>query len=208
MADEKLDTQVRQEQIVEAALGLVATYGLKRLSMAAVARRVGLVPSGIDRHFRSKDAILAAVLDLLEKRLLANIEAARGESDDPLERLHGVLIRHIRFIRDGRAIPHIIFSGDLHSGHPERRARVQRILAQYLAGIRQLIVEGQQQGSIDGDWDAETAALLFLGMVVPAGIYWHLTEGGFDVTRHAARVWPMFRAALTRPNGAATSPCK
>jgi hypothetical protein len=39
-------------------------------------------------------------------------------------------------------------------------------------------------------------------MVVPAGILWHLTEGGFDVTRHAARVWPMFRAALA-PKAAA-----
>ena len=128
MADEKLDTQIRQEQIVEAALGLVAAYGVKRLSVAAVARRVGLVPSGIYRHFKSKDDILAAVLDLLEKRLLANVEAARQESFDPLERLHSLLIRHIRFIRDGRAIPHIVFSGELHSGHPERRARVQQII--------------------------------------------------------------------------------
>ena len=46
MADEKLDTLVRQEQIAEAALSLVAAHGVRRLSMAAVARRVGLVPVG------------------------------------------------------------------------------------------------------------------------------------------------------------------
>jgi AcrR family transcriptional regulator len=196
MADEKLDTQIRQEQIVEAALELVAAQGVKRLSIAAVARRVGLVPSGIYRHFKRKDDILAAVLDLLEKRLLANVAAARAESADPLRRLHGVMVRHIRFIREGRAIPQIIFSGDMHSGHPERRTRVQQIMSQYLGQIRQLIAEGQQQGCIDRQWELEAAALFFLGMIVPAGILWHITEGGFDVTRHASRVWPMFEAAM------------
>jgi len=196
MSDEKLDTQIRQEQIVEAALGLVANYGVRRLSVAAVARRVGLVPSGIYRHFRSKDQIISAVLDLIEKRLLANVQAAREETPDPLERLRSVLIKHIRFIREGRAIPQIIFSEDVHSGHPERKTRVQRILSAYLAGLREFVEDGQRQGLIRPELDSETVALGIIGIVVPAGILWHLTDGGFDVTRHAGRAWPMFRAAI------------
>ena len=37
MAEEKLDTQVRREQIAEAALSLVADQGLRRLSVKASA---------------------------------------------------------------------------------------------------------------------------------------------------------------------------
>ena len=55
MSDQKLDTEIRKEQIAEAALGLLASQGLGRLSVAAVARRVGLVPSGVYRHFMNKD---------------------------------------------------------------------------------------------------------------------------------------------------------
>ena len=116
MAEAKLDTQTRREQIAEAALSLVADHGLRRLSVAAVARRVGLVPSGIYRHFKSKDEILAAVLDRLEQRLLANVQAARQENADPLDCLKDVLTRHIRFIREGRAIPRIIFSDGVPPG--------------------------------------------------------------------------------------------
>ena len=46
IAAKKLGTEIRQEQIAEAALELVASQGVRRLSVAAVARRVGLVPSG------------------------------------------------------------------------------------------------------------------------------------------------------------------
>ena len=55
VAEAKLDTQIRREQIAEAAMSLVASQGLRRLSVAAVARRVGIVPSGIYRHFKSKE---------------------------------------------------------------------------------------------------------------------------------------------------------
>ena len=56
MALEKLNSEVRQEQYVQAALGLVAADGLKNLSVARVARRMGLVPSALYRHFPGKDA--------------------------------------------------------------------------------------------------------------------------------------------------------
>ena len=54
MSDEE-SSSIRRQQIAEAALTLVADRGLNRLSVAAVVRRVGLVPSGIYRHFKSKE---------------------------------------------------------------------------------------------------------------------------------------------------------
>jgi AcrR family transcriptional regulator len=197
MAEAKLDTEVRREQIAEAALGLVASQGLRALSMAALARRVGLVPSGIYRHFKNKDEILAAVFDRVEERLLANVAAARQENADPLECLKSVLMRHIRFIREGRAIPRIIFSDDVHAGNPKHRDRIVQILTRYLAQVGEIVRLGQSAGRIRQDLDVQTVALMLFGIVVPAGILWHLTDGGFDVTRHAQRAWQLFSSAIT-----------
>jgi AcrR family transcriptional regulator len=197
MADAKLDTEVRREQIAEAALGLVASQGLRALSMAALARRVGLVPSGIYRHFKNKDEILAAVFDRVEERLLSNVAAARQEHADPLECLKSVLMRHIRFIREGRAIPRIVFSDDVHAGNPRHRERVVQVMNRYLAQVSEVIRLGQSAGQIRPDLDVQTIGLMLFGIVVPAGILWHLTDGGFDVTRHAQRAWQMFRSAIT-----------
>ena len=121
MADAKLQTKIRREQIAEAALHLVASEGVKRLSIAAVARRVGLVPSGIYRHFKSKDAMLDAVLDLLDAKLQANVAAARKETPDPLRRLHTLFLRHIRIIREGQAFPRIVFSDEALAARPGAR---------------------------------------------------------------------------------------
>lgn len=73
MSTEKLDTEVRQDQIAQAALSLVASHGLKGLSMTRVARRVGIVPSAIYRHFKDKDAVLNAAIGYIQKGLLDNV---------------------------------------------------------------------------------------------------------------------------------------
>jgi AcrR family transcriptional regulator len=196
MAEAKLDTEVRRDQIAEAAMGLVADQGLRRLSIAAVARRVGLVPSGIYRHFKSKEAVIAAIVDRVEQKLLANVRAAREEFPKPLDCLKSVMMRHIRFIREGRAIPRMIFSDDMHGGKPELRRRAQQVLTHYIDQVGEIVREGQSDGSIRPDLDAQTIALMLFGIVMPAGLLWHLTDGGFDVTRHAQRSWNMLLRAI------------
>ena len=200
MAEEKLDTQVRRQQIAEAALSLVASQGLRGMSIAALARRVGLVPSGIYRHFKNKDEILAAVFDRVEQRLLANVQAAREENADPLKCLKSVLMRHIGFIREGRAIPRIIFSDDVHAGNSKNRARILQVFNRYMGEVGQIVRLGQAQGQIRQDLDAQTVAMMVFGIVVPAGILWHLTDGGFDVTRHAQQAWRVLSSAIITPH--------
>jgi AcrR family transcriptional regulator len=196
MSDRKLDTEIRREQIAEAVLGFVAEHGVNGLSMARVAKRVGLVPSGIYRHYRNKDEMILAALDRMEARLQANLRAAAESYSDPIEQLRDLLMRHVGVLREGRAVPRIIFSDDTHSGHPARKQRVQKILGAYLGRIAELVRQGQRQGRIQADLDPFTAALMWMGMIVPAAILWHLTEGSFDVTEHAQRAWQMFYRAI------------
>ncbi len=197
MAEAKLDTQVRREQIAEAAMNLIAAQGLRRMSIAAVARRVGIVPSGIYRHFKNKDEIIHAVLDRVGRRLSENVEAACRECDDPLEQLKGVLMRHIRFIREGRAVPRMVFSDDAQTDNSRLKQHATKIFSGYIGQVAEIVGQGQSQGRIRSDVDPRTVAMMLLGIVVPAGIIWHLTDGGFDVTRHAQQSWRLFARAVT-----------
>jgi len=201
MAEEKLDTLVRREQIAEAALAMIASQGLRRLSIAGIARRVGLVPSGIYRHFKNKDELLDAVLDRVEQRLLANVKASRDEHADALDALKDVLMRHIRFLREGKVIsvPRMILSEDAHGDNPDRKRRALRVLKQYAGQVGEIVRLGQSQGCIRPDLDVQTVTMMLFGIVVPAGILWHLSDGGFDVTRHAQRAWQLFRTAVEKP---------
>ena len=78
MVAQKLGTDIRQQQIVQAALSLISSHGLKGLSIAGIASRVGLVPSAIYRHFKNKEQVIDAILDLIRERLLGKYQSGNG----------------------------------------------------------------------------------------------------------------------------------
>lgn len=198
MGIEKHETSMRREQIAEAALSLAAAGGLGKLSVAAVARRVGFVPSAVYRHFKSKDQMLDAALGLIQKKLRANVQAVCGETGDPVERLQRLLRRHVQMIRENQGIPRVIFSEDFYNGHPERRRRVYTGIRTYLGDVAEIIREGQHEGKLGNDFAAETAAVMFLGLVQPSAILWHMSDGEFDVTGQAEKAWRIFLKAIQK----------
>ena len=193
----KQNTEIRQEQLAQAALSLIASQGLAGLSVARVARRVGLVPSALYRHYSGKDALLNAVIALIRKRLHGEVSAVMEQTSDPLDRLRRLLMAHVRVIRENEGILRIVFSDELHHGQPGNKAVVYEMVGSYLRKVAGIVSRGQREGSIRGDLDPATVAVMFLGLIQPAAILWQLSGGRFNVTRHVKRAWPLFRDAIS-----------
>ncbi len=203
MRAQKLATGVRRDQIAVAALQIIAARGMRGLSLAAVARRVGLVPSAIYRHFAGKDEIIDATLDHIGGRLHGNLDLAARAATDPLERLHELLALHVGLVRESQAVPQIVFSEEVFGGKSERKARVRALMMRYLEGVAGFLREGQAQGRVRADLDPRAAAIAFLGLIQPAAILWQMSDGAFDVTRQTERAWRIYRAGIAAPDGSA-----
>lgn len=192
MRAQKTETELRQEQIVEAALELIGAEGFYALSITKIAERVGIVPSALYRHFKSKDDVLDGVLDLLKKRLLSNVKHVRKQTPDALQRLRLLLMKQAHMLSENRAIPHVVFSDGIYTGHPDRKAKVAEIMTSYLKQIQKIIEEGKQNGTIRQDVVPSTASVMFLGMILPAVVLWNVSEGVFDMIAHTKNAWPAF----------------
>jgi AcrR family transcriptional regulator len=196
MAIMKLHTNVRQEQIIQAALTIIAGKGLGSLNMVSLARQVGMGTSSLYRHFAGKDEVLDGVLDLLRERLLGNIKIAVEESAHPLEQLRRLLAMHMRLILEYQAIPRLFFSGDLYAGNPERKTKLGGIVMTYLGEVAAIIRRGRQQGVFRPDLDPDSVAVVFLGLIQPPAILSHLTDGEFNVGRQLENGWLLFHEAI------------
>lgn len=196
MGYQRLNRQTRREQIAETALRIVGDQGMKGLSLAALARRVGIVPSAIYRHFKGKEELLDAILELFQKRVMANVQAVKEETGDPLEQMRRLLMRHVELIRENEALPRIIFSEDVHHRSSARRNKLLGIVKSLLGEVECMLKEGQRAGLVRKDLNPSTLALVFLGLFQPAAVLWHLSQGEFDVTRHAKRAWEVFKRGV------------
>jgi AcrR family transcriptional regulator len=196
MRASKAKTEVRREQIAQAAMKLLAVRGWRQVSLAAIARAVGVVPSAVYRHYPSKDKVLEAVLELVDQSFAANVHAGREFPGSPVEQLHEVLRRHARVIVGGVPIPRIILSEDVFTGSPRHRKRVHGIYANYLGAIASLLQAGRDQKLIQSNLSNATLALMWLGLVQSPAIVWLLGQGDFDLEQHCERAWSAFAAML------------
>jgi len=198
MTSEKLPTAVRKEQIVETALGILGDNDVKKLKITVIAENMGLAPSALYRHFKNRDAILSAILEHIRMKLYMNLEYVRQTTSHAVDRLHEMLLRHAQLISRQQGIPRIIFSDELWGEKKERRQRLYRIVTGYLVEIEDIVKEGQDKGEIRQDIDARVVAKLFFGIVQPAALLWHMSEGQFDLDGHIAGAWPVFLELLSK----------
>ena len=196
MRAEKQSSEIRKRQIAGAAMSLIAREGVKGLSVAAVARKVGVVPSALYRHYKGKEEILEATLSLIKELIMENIRAVKKESSSPLEQLRLLMIRHLEMIQEFQAIPRIIFSDEVAASKPLRRTALFKIVKGILGQVARLVSHGQRLGQIKPALDPHTVSVIFLGLVQPPAILWYLSLGSFDISKHMKKAWPLFKKAI------------
>lgn len=192
----KRHTAFRRRQIGEAILAMMARDGIAGLSTARLARRVGLVPSALYRHYKNKDEMLDAAIDLIGERLLAQASRTRAATGDPIRQLELLLAAHARHMPENQAIPQLLFSEELSLGPVSRRRRTHQKLRRYIGEIEQIIRAALVQGRTRPAADARTMSIMFMGLVQSAGIYWRLSGRRFDVARYLRQAWRLFRGLL------------
>jgi AcrR family transcriptional regulator len=192
----KTKTEIRQDQIATTALALISRRGLRALSVATLAKEVGVVPSAIYRHYPSKEAVLDAVLKLIRQRLFENVESVRHDFASALERLDQLLRRHIEMILSNRGMPRVVFSEEIFSDQTARRRRVYQMIEVYMEQVAEIVREGQSQARIRPDLPPEIVAEMFMGLVQTASILHLMSDGRFDAGKYRKAAWQIFSGML------------
>src|SRR5918997_3935375 len=82
-----MDVRLSRENWTAAALEALAEGGLAGVAIDPLARRLGATKGSFYWHFASRDELIAATLELWERRDTLDVIAALEELEDPHERL-------------------------------------------------------------------------------------------------------------------------
>ena len=174
-----------REALLEAARGVLEETGPASLSLRDVARRAGVSPGAPYRHFKDREALLAAVatdgFHAFEEALVAAAEGA----PDPLERLRRLGVEYVRFatahperfrVMFGDAIPDV-------AKHPELDGAARSAASHLHAAV----TDSLEAGLLPGD-----------SSHVPLLVSWALVHGlaSLALDKQATEI------GLTRENAA------
>ena len=147
----------RQREIAEATLRLVAKHGVGGATVSRIAAEVGLSRGALYRHFRSREEVLFAAMDLMEER--ASSWITRSWDADVFRHLNRMVDSHASWAASERdtfvrpVFKLVASSDDLDITRPmaERQLLV-------VAALIDLVEEGKRQGSIREDVPSEDVA--------------------------------------------------
>lgn len=149
-------------QALAAAIAVFNEQGYDVASIATLADRMGVTKSALYHHFESKEAILAAALDVALDGLEGVLSDANATNGSALERLTLVISGAVRLLVAEKASVTLLLrvrgNSETERGALERR----RAFDQKVAG---LVREAQEEGSVRSDLEARTAARLLFGIV-------------------------------------------
>jgi TetR/AcrR family transcriptional repressor of bet genes len=87
----------RREDLIAAALVLVAEGGMAAATVRAIAERAGVTPGLIRHYFKSKEELTrAAYLHLMDKMLVDSVAGLNNGSDDPFQRFADFIATTVR----------------------------------------------------------------------------------------------------------------
>lgn len=156
-------TAERQEELVDAALRIIATRGIAALTTRALADEIGLTTGAIFRHFTSLDELLLAVVARVEAVLTQTYPPAELE---PRERLLQFVERRSEAVGAQRGILRLMLSEQFALALPAAGAeRLSGCVQRSRGFIATCIREAQAAGTLRSDVDAQALTLVVIGTI-------------------------------------------
>ena len=156
----------RRQQIIDAAYHCFARKGFHQASMRDIYEEAKLSPGAVYHYFPSKDAIIQASFEFDEQRSL-DLFAAATASDDPLKALRELIAFFFRGLESaaelGAGRVNVQGWGEALV-NPPLRETLQRVMAQYLAALTEIVRRAQAGGQLDPALDPHAFGRILLSL--------------------------------------------
>ena len=171
--------------------------GLAGLSVDEVARRLGMSKKTLYGVFRSKEELIAAVIERTLAEVRANIMRIMSAPTD----FPGKLQEFLGYLSLQAARLGMPMQRDLHRLPPEVIDRILQFRRERIAGnFSRLVREGIAQGFVRPDLDPQIAVLAYLGAVERVVDPAVLANEAFSATQAARGIITIFFKGILTPD--------
>ena len=162
MVTKRLPAAKRKQQIAEKALCILARDGPRALTLQTLAKSVGVTDASLLRHFKDKQAIVHAAIELFGSLLAEDLPR---DISDPIRRLGAFFVRRLMTVRARPELMLLAYSTSLRDAAGEDAALVDEYIQESARFIAGCVKEAQQKGEIATDIPAQMWVWMIAGVM-------------------------------------------
>jgi AcrR family transcriptional regulator len=169
------NTPQRRREILDAATTVFYEKGYEAASTRDIADAVGLLKGSLYYYIESKEDFLYEIIKAQHDGALAALDGVRETEGDALVRMAALIDTHVAFFTS-HFVASVIYFREFRSLSTERQAEISAEGDAYLDFVRELIRQGQREGTIDAQIDVRATSLAIVGMLNSLALWYQ--EGG------------------------------
>ncbi|MEW6554139.1 MAG: TetR/AcrR family transcriptional regulator [Actinomycetota bacterium] len=166
--NERMSGAERKQQIIQAAITIMAEHGLPGTTTRRIAEEVGVSEPALYKYFPGKKELLLEALAEVGNRFFSTLATAASVGDTVPERIYNMSASFYEFVMDHPDESMLLFETVTGARDPEIRAALSDKMLQYTNALAGMFEAGKRQGSVRKDLDTTVAAwqILSLGITL------------------------------------------
>lgn len=155
----------RQQELLLAAMEIVAEQGFSRLTIRNVAAAIGVTEPAVYRHFPSKLALLTAILEELQKAIVPHFRALAYGKASLEELLRHFILGIFTELEKRPAYAPFIFSEEAFHNEPRLKDELNRMMKENLDILTRAFTLLRDRGICRKDVPPEQLGLVTMGTI-------------------------------------------
>lgn len=178
---------VEAERLLDVAARLFRQNGFDGTGLREIAREAGILPGSVHYRFRTKEALLLALMERAVERAIADVRAATADSAEPIERIRLGLRAHLRLLVSGDDSVHVLLY-EWRSLKGRAREEMVRLRDRYEAFWDGMLYEAAGSGRLRAGVDLKLVRLFGFGAVNWVAT-WYSPQAGRSPEEIADAFW-------------------
>ena len=178
----------RQKEIIKVALELIAKKGIQGLKIKNLANSIGITEHAIYRHYENNIHILLAILD---EFMLGTEQIFSHELEldcKATEKIEHLFTNHYTSFAANPPLVAVIFSEEIFRNEPILIEKISEIMAKNNKTLLSIITNGQKNGEIRKDIEAQHLVVIVMGSLRVFVKKWQNTKYSFDLVKEGQKL--------------------
>ena len=188
----------RQGEIINFSIEIIGEKGIQALTIKNIAQKLGVSEPAIYRHFKSKTAILLAILDTFEELFEFISDSLATQEISTLEKIEFIFSRITAIFVASPAYVSVIFSEELFKNEESLQSKINSLMETKARVINEIIADGQKTEEIRRDIEAETLALMVMGSLRLLVKQWDLKNQRDTIEQDSKKLINALALVLTK----------
>ncbi|MGM0613851.1 MAG: TetR/AcrR family transcriptional regulator [Bacteroidota bacterium] len=183
----------RQLQILISAINLIEEDGIQNLTIKNLAKRNCITDGAIYKHFKNKDEIINATLEMVRADILHLFNKAERYSDNPISMLAYHINCYASFFHKNPAYGIILLSETGRNEARQLKPFLKILMDEAKTIIQRIIQKGQQTHYFRNDIMSDHLALIYMSSLRFTLAKWYASEYEMDIQSECTKIWNSLR---------------